>query len=161
MVTSCLSPADIQTMWWPTGGGLGGVLTDHVPPWSSEGRRLYCRHKDSRVRILVFGEEAHPSFVPDRPVFDRLQYAKLEGEDLDGPFYHMDNVLFGEGSPITLHCELGVVHFSLVYLLFLFLLIFSNLFFFENIFSLHVRMHKYSRRPKLTDLSNVLHKIKS
>ena len=140
MVTSCLSPADIQTMWWPTGGGVGGVLTDHVPPWSSEGRRLYCRHKDSRVRIPVSvsaGEEAHPSLVPrpsDCPVFDRLQYAKLEGEDLAGPFYHMNDVLSGEGSPITfrtriLHCELGAVHFSLVNLLFLFLLIFSNFFF--------------------------------
>lgn len=53
MVTSCFSPADIQTMWWQTGGGLSGVLTDHVPPRSSDRWRLYRRHKDSRVRTLI------------------------------------------------------------------------------------------------------------
>ena len=49
----------------------------------------------------------------------------------------MNDVLSGEGSPITfrtriLHCELGAVHFSLVNLLFLFLLIFSNFFFLKT-----------------------------
>ena len=53
MVTSCLLPADIQIMWWPTGGGVSGVFTDYLPPWSSEGWRLYCRHKDSRVRMFI------------------------------------------------------------------------------------------------------------
>ena len=26
------------------------------------------------------------------PVFDRLQYAKMEGEGLHGPFYHVNDV---------------------------------------------------------------------